>query len=82
MKETGPDFAGRLALQHEVGFRCVAAPVFDSPGRIAAAISIVGTVGQITSEITSQNLPRLTELLKQTAAGDSRAISIEPAARV
>ena len=60
--------------EDEVGFRCVAAPVFDGPDRVVAAISIVGTVEQITSE----NLPRLAELVKKTAAEISRAVSSEP----
>ncbi|MBV9084244.1 MAG: hypothetical protein JOZ62_16325 [Acidobacteriaceae bacterium] len=57
----------------EVGFRCVPAPVFGA-GRIAAAISIVGTVEQITSG----NLALLTKLVKQTAAEISQVISAVP----
>lgn len=60
--------------EDEVGFRCVAAPVFESLERVVAAISVVGTVEQVTS----QNLPRLTALVKQTAAEISRAISVAP----
>jgi IclR family transcriptional regulator, acetate operon repressor len=50
--------------EDEIGLLCIGCPVFDNPGKVAAAISISGTVSQITPE----NFPKLVEKVKQTAA--------------
>jgi DNA-binding IclR family transcriptional regulator len=55
--------------ENELGVRSVAAPVPDQSGRVMSAVSLVGTVQQITSE----NLANLVELIKSTAS-DLKAI--------
>ena len=53
--------------EDEIGLRCIGAPVFDRHGRVAAAISVSGTVAQISSE----SIPRTAQLIKETAASIS-----------
>jgi DNA-binding IclR family transcriptional regulator len=50
--------------EDELGLRCIGCPVFDHAGKVAAAISISGTVSQITPE----NLTKLAQKVKQTAS--------------
>jgi len=54
----------------EIGFRCVGCPIFDSEGRIAAAVSVAGT----TSQITSESGALLSERVKETADAITRCI--------
>jgi DNA-binding IclR family transcriptional regulator len=49
--------------EDEIGLSCVGAPIFDSMGRVAAAVSAAGT----TRQITGDKLPKLAEQLKQCA---------------
>ena len=53
--------------EDEVGTRCVGAPIFDSGGRVVAAISVVGYVDQMTIE----RVEELGQAVKQTAAAIS-----------
>lgn len=43
----------------EIGARCVAVPIRDFTGRIAAGLSVTGTVFQINGEFVERNLPRI-----------------------
>ncbi len=61
--------------EDEVGYRCVAVPVFDRAGRAIAGISVVGT----TDQITSDNVLPLAERVKQTGAKISEFIALDPA---
>jgi DNA-binding IclR family transcriptional regulator len=56
--------------EDEVGFRCVAAPIFEDSGMATAAVSVVGT----TDEITPQRLPELANKVKATAAAISETL--------
>ncbi|MCX6623430.1 MAG: IclR family transcriptional regulator [Acidobacteria bacterium] len=49
--------------EHEIGVRCIAAPVYDTVNRVSAAVSISGT----TAEIRPENIPGLAERLLKTA---------------
>jgi DNA-binding IclR family transcriptional regulator len=60
--------------EDEVGFRCVAAPIMDDRGAVAAAVSVVGT----TEEITAPRLPSLVEKVKATAAAISEVLHGNP----
>jgi DNA-binding IclR family transcriptional regulator len=60
--------------EDEVGFRCVAAPIMDDRGAVAAAVSVVGT----TEEITAPRLPSLVEKVKATAAAISEVLRGNP----
>jgi IclR family acetate operon transcriptional repressor len=63
-----------FALENEetrLGFRSVAAPIFDSHGSVMAALGVVGTIEQISSE----NLPQLVEAVMSTAAAITAAHS-------
>jgi IclR family KDG regulon transcriptional repressor len=60
--------------EDEVGFRCVAAPIMDDRGAVAAAVSVVGT----TEEITAPRLPSLVEKVKATAAAISDVMRGNP----
>jgi DNA-binding IclR family transcriptional regulator len=56
--------------EDEVGLRCIGSPVFDHTGRVVAAVSISGTINQITSD----NVPSLAEKVKQAAARISQRL--------
>lgn len=56
--------------ENSPGARCVGVPVFDSSAHAVAAIGLSGT----TSQVTPENLPRLAELLKDTARKVSRQL--------
>ena len=43
----------------EIGARCIAVPIRDFTGRIAAGLSVTGTVFQINGEFVEKNLPRI-----------------------
>jgi DNA-binding IclR family transcriptional regulator len=49
--------------EHQIGVRCVAAPIRDLSGRVFAAISVTGRQDSITSE----RVPALAETVVQTA---------------
>jgi len=50
--------------EEELEVRCVAVPVFDQYGNLAAAMSLTGTVGQLPMEKAAS----LAEALRETAA--------------
>lgn len=55
-----------FALDNEentVGVRCVAAPIFDRHGKVAAALSLTGPVQQITDD----ELPKVSEKVREAA---------------
>ncbi len=60
--------------EDEVGLRCIGAPVFDDTGRAVAAVSIAGTVLQITP----QNLKDLAAPVMEAAASISRVLGYTP----
>jgi DNA-binding IclR family transcriptional regulator len=60
--------------EEEIGMRCVGAPLFDSRGRVLAAISAVGTTDQIPSE----RVEEVGLTLVQFAAAISTRISSPP----
>lgn len=61
--------------EDEIGVLCIGCPVFNNADRVVAAISISGTVSQITPE----NFPKLVEKVKQTAAMISQHLGYCPA---
>jgi DNA-binding IclR family transcriptional regulator len=60
--------------EDEIGGRCVAAPVFDATGRIAAAIGLSGIVSQIPDE----RIPVLGEMLRSSAELISTRLGYRP----
>jgi DNA-binding IclR family transcriptional regulator len=50
--------------EYAIGLRCVAAPIFDHRGKAFAALSVSGTVSQITGD----NCASFAEKVKQTAS--------------
>ena len=50
--------------EYAIGLRCIAAPIFDQRGRAFAALSVSGTVSQITGD----NCAFFAEKAKQTAS--------------
>jgi DNA-binding IclR family transcriptional regulator len=56
--------------EEEIGVRCIGAPVFDSKGRVVAAISISGPSERI--DVASQQ--HLISVVKETAAEISRKL--------
>jgi DNA-binding IclR family transcriptional regulator len=50
--------------EDEVGLRCIGCPVFDGAGKVVAAVSVSGTISQITAE----NLSALVHKVKRTAS--------------
>ena len=49
--------------ENTAGVRCVAAPVFDRNGAIAAALSLTGPAQQLTEE----RVPKVAEMVKDAA---------------
>ena len=62
--------------ENSVGARCVGAPVFDSLGRVEAAVGLSGT----TSQIDDDNLSKIAELVKEAARKISRQLARSAAA--
>jgi DNA-binding IclR family transcriptional regulator len=50
--------------EDEIGLRCIGAPVFDGNSQSIAAISVSGTVSQVTYE----RIPAMASMVKRTAA--------------
>jgi DNA-binding IclR family transcriptional regulator len=63
--------------ENSVGVRCVAAPIFNAAGEVEAAINITGTAQQVNREA----LPRITELVKETARRISAQLGYRPHAK-
>lgn len=49
--------------ENSEGVRCVAAPVYDAQGKIAAALGTSGTTNQVNEE----NLPKIVKLIQESA---------------
>jgi DNA-binding IclR family transcriptional regulator len=56
--------------EDEIGLRCIGAPVFDHTNRVVAAVSVAGTVSQVTEE----NLSFLVGSVIKTASAISRQL--------
>lgn len=61
-------------MEHEVGVRCIAAPIWDRTGKVVASLSISGPSVRITEE----RIPELAELVLST----TRDISAELGAHI
>ena len=59
--------------EDELGVRCVGVPVISASGEILAAISVAGTI----SEITLDGLPSLLPTLRQAALHLGRSLEVE-----
>lgn len=62
--------------ENSLGVRCVAAPVFEAPGRARAAVGVSGTTVQLTREL----LPQIAEQVCKAARSVSRQIGYQEAA--
>jgi DNA-binding IclR family transcriptional regulator len=62
--------------ENSLGARCLAAPIFDSMGNVAAALGASGTLTQ-ADEV---NMPRIIDALKETARRISRQLQKSGAA--
>ena len=65
--------AARWALDGEefaLGLKCVAAPLFDHSRRVVASLGIAGPAVRLSND----RLPRLAALVRESAAGASRAL--------
>ncbi len=56
--------------ENSLGARCLGAPIFDGTGNVTAALGVSGTLTQMDEE----NLPRIVEVLKETARRISRQL--------
>ncbi len=56
--------------EDEIGARCIGAPIFDPTGKVIAAVSVAGTV----EEITPENVSLYARMVKQAAAVVSRTL--------
>jgi IclR family acetate operon transcriptional repressor len=60
--------------ENNVGVRCVAAPVFDSAGRVAASVNVAGT----TSQLVDAAIPKLAEAVMDAARRVSQRLGYRP----
>jgi IclR family acetate operon transcriptional repressor len=60
--------------ENNLGVRCVAAPVLNAAGQVAAAVNITGTTQQVTLEL----LPRIAEMVKEAARRISAQLGYRP----
>jgi IclR family transcriptional regulator, acetate operon repressor len=60
--------------ENNLGARCVAAPIFDEQGSIAASLGISGT----TQQVGPQTMPRILDALKDAARHISTAMGYRP----
>ncbi|MDW0116193.1 IclR family transcriptional regulator [Sporosarcina thermotolerans] len=51
--------------EHELGIRCVAAPIFDYTGEVQYAISVTGPENRMTDEILKSTIPKLLETVEE-----------------
>jgi len=61
-------------IEHEEGIRCIAAPIFDSEGKVIASFSIAGPSNRITMELINNEL---IEKVKKTTMGISRLLGYQ-----
>lgn len=62
-------------IEHEEGIRCIAAPIFDSEGKVIASFSIAGPSNRITMELINNEL---IEIIKKTSLEISQIIGYQP----
>lgn len=62
-------------VEHEEGIRCIAAPIFDSEGKVMASFSIAGPNNRITMERINNEL---IEIIKKTSLEISRILRYQP----
>lgn len=63
--------------ENNMGARCVAAPIFDERGSIAASLGLSGT----TQQVSPQTMPRILELLRDAARHISMGMGYRVPAR-
>lgn len=63
--------------ENNPGVRCVAAPVFDSLGRVEATVGVSGT----TSQLDKSSLPKIAELVKEAARKISEQLGYQATSR-
>ncbi|WP_428909963.1 IclR family transcriptional regulator [Niallia sp. Krafla_26] len=51
--------------EHELGIRCVAAPIFDYKGEVRYAVSVTGQLHRMTDEILDHTIPKLLETVEE-----------------
>ena len=56
--------------ENSLGARCLGAPIFDADDHVAAALGVSGTIAQVNEE----SLPKMVEVLKETARRISRQL--------
>ena len=61
-------------IEHEEGIRCIAAPIFDSEGKVIASFSIAGPSNRITMDLINN---RLIDKVKNTTLGISRLLGYQ-----
>jgi IclR family KDG regulon transcriptional repressor len=61
--------------ENSAGVRCIAAPVFNAAGGVEAALNITGT----TQQVNRETLPRIIDLVKETARRISTQLGYRPA---
>jgi DNA-binding IclR family transcriptional regulator len=71
IRETGLSFDKE---EMEMGLRCAAAPIFDSSGKVVAAVSISGPVQRMGDQI----LPEFSRLVRKTALQISERLGYIP----
>jgi len=64
--------------EDEIGLRCIGVPIFDRENQVVAAISVAGTIAQITRE----NRSKLAELMKSAALTISRRLGFHPSGAI
>ena len=62
--------------ENSLGARCLGAPILDAAGSVVAALGVSGT----TSQVGEEALPRIAEILKETARRISRQLQRSGAA--
>lgn len=61
-------------IEHELGIRCIAAPIFDHTGEVMASISIAGP----ESRLTKERVPKLAPIVKDFAFKISQRLGYCP----
>ena len=51
--------------EHELGIRCVAAPIFDYRGEVQYAVSVTGLLDRMTDEILEHTIPKLQKAVEE-----------------
>ena len=64
-------------IEHEDGIRCIAAPIFDSEGKVIASFSIAGPSNRITMELINNEL---IDKVKNTTLGISQLLGYQHSA--